>query len=163
MATVTLWVSYCLIGNEINVWYNLCNFYGFSVCLILLALCNWPNPFRNPQTKTNWLCRHYWHHHWPALDPSELYCHYCLPDNRSNIRPELANFSRYGGSIYRLLHNSWSGAGRGLWHQYLHCYRRRGKRADHLHKANTSWWFNSFTLNSGMGLGFDLRDLMKAH
>lgn len=120
-----------------------------SVSLILLALCNWPNPFRHPYTKSHWLCRHYWHHHRPALDPSELFHHYWLPDNGSNVRRELANFSRYGGSICWLLHDSWLGAGRGLWHQYLHCYRGGEKQADHTHNANTSWWFNSFTPSVG--------------
>lgn len=120
-----------------------------SVSLILLALCNWPNPFRHPYTKSHWLCRHYWHHHRPALDPSELFHHYWLPDNGSNVRRELANFSRYGGRICWLLHDSWLGAGRGLWHQYLHCYRGGEKQADHTHNANTSWWFNSFTPSVG--------------
>lgn len=146
MATVTLWVS-CFIENLIVVFYS--NYTFLFLCLILLALCNWPNPFRHPHTKPHWLCRHYWHHHWPALDPSELFHHYWLSDNGGSFRRELANFSRNGGSIGWLLHHSWFGARRGLWHQYRHCYRRWAKRADHTHKANTSWWFNSFSPSVG--------------
>lgn len=127
-------------SNECS-WYNQWNNWVFFVCLNLLALCNMPNPFRHPCSKSNWLCRHYWHHHWATLDPSEQYYHYWLPDSGSSFRPELANFSRYGGSICWLLHDSWFGAWCGLWHQYLHCYRRGGQRAGHTHKANACWWF----------------------
>lgn len=131
-------------------WSSQC-FIFLCLSLIVLALCNWPNPFRNPHTESHWPCRHYWHHHWPALDPSELYCRYNLPNNGSSVRPELAVFSRCDGSICWLLHDSWFGARRGLWDQYLRCYGRRGKQADHTHKANTCWWLISFTSLIGRG------------
>lgn len=133
--------------------YNQCNCHGIvdSSCLIVLALCNWPNPFRHPVTKSHQFCRHYWHHHWPALDSTQPHCHYDLPDNGSNVRRELAIFSRYGGGFCWLLHDSWFGAGRGLWHQCLQCYRGGGKRPDYTHKAYTSWWFDSLTQSVGRG------------
>lgn len=143
MVTVWLRFSECFTENLIHVlWCNQWNYWGFSICLILLALCNMHNPFRHPHPKSHWLCRHYWHNHWPALDPSELYYHRGVPGSGSNFRRELANFSRYGGSICWLLHDSWFGARRGLWHQYLHCYRRGGQRAGHTNNANACWWFN---------------------
>lgn len=151
MAAVKLWISDCFLRKSIVFDIADVIIMGFLsiLCLILLALCNWPNHFRHPNTKTHWLCQHYWHHHWPALDPYELYYHYYLPDNGSSIRRKPAIFPRYGGSIIWLLHNSWFGARRGLWHQYLHCNRGGTKQADHIHKANTSWWFNSFTQSEG--------------
>lgn len=116
------------------------------VFLMLLALCTWPNPCRHTSTETYSLCRHNWHHHWPALDPSELFDPNGLPDNGNDGGRELAHFSRYGGRIGWLLHASWFGAWRGLWHQYRHGYGRGGKRANHTHKANSSGWFSHFTI-----------------
>lgn len=138
-------IFYCFDDATNGPWSIFYLIFLNSVSLIVLALWNCPNPFRNPHTESHWLCRHYWRHHWPALDPSELYCRYNLPNNDSSLRPELGIFSRCGGGICWLLHDSRFGARRGLWDQYLRCYRRWRKQADHTHKANTCWWLISFT------------------
>lgn len=147
-----------------NDWYNNVIIMGLkSFCLsnFACALQLAYNPFRRSNTESHWVCQHYWHHHRSALDPSELYCRYCLPDRGSTVRREIPTLPRYGGSIIWLLHDSWFGARRGLWHQYPHCNRRGGKQADHIYKANTSWWFNSFTLY--VGRVWCLRELMQTN
>lgn len=115
------------------------------MCLILPALYTWPKPFRNPHTTSHWLCPNNWLHYRAALDPPESRCRHRLPDSGSNVWSELADISRYGGRVCRSIHSPWFGTGRGLWHQYHHCHPGRGKRANHIHKADTSWWFNYFT------------------
>lgn len=147
-------------GNEINVLALSCVIMTAYQCVCLSfsvsglpALCTHFNPLRHTATETSWLCRHYWYHHWPALDSSELYHHYGVPDNSGNSRRGHADCPRYGGRIFRLLHGSRVGAWRGLWHQRHHGYRGRRERTDHTHKTNTTWWFNTFTPIKGEGLG----------